>query len=99
MVQVGESVTTPQPFTDRTKALFRDFIAGKRVAMDRTQNYEVKVLPSATDRASQKPPLSTARAIRSATVAALLVSGKADRLWLVDQERACDAEHTRSNLG
>jgi hypothetical protein len=99
VVHKEEKVTTRPPFIDRTKALLRDFIDGKSVAMNRTLDNEVEVLPSPTERGGHQTALSRVRAIPSATVAAMLVSGKADRLWRVNEESAWGAEHTRSNLG
>jgi hypothetical protein len=92
-------MTTTLPFIDRTKALLRDLIDDNSVAMDRTPDNVVEVLPSPTERGSRQTALSRVRAIPSATVAAMLVSGKADRLWLVNEESAWGAEHTQSNLG
>ena len=90
---------TRLPFIDRTRTLFRDFIDGKSVSLNRTPNYELEGLPSPIVRANQQTSLPGVRAIPSATVAALFVSGRADRLWSAKQEGAWDAEHTRSNLG
>jgi hypothetical protein len=93
-------MTIRLPFMDRIKMLSRDLINGNNLPLNRPRSYEVEILPSPMQRGSQQSPLSSVPAIKpGATVAALLVSGKADRLWLGNQESGRDVEHTRSNLG
>lgn len=93
-------MTTKLPFIDRIKMLSRDIINGKNAALTRPLSYEVEILPSRMQKGSQQSPLSSVHAVEpGATVAALLVSGKADRLWSVNQESGREVEHTHSNLG
>jgi hypothetical protein len=88
------------PFIDRIKLLFRALINGNIVVLHGTQSYEVEILPSAASGGSQQRPLTKVYAIKpKATVAPLRVSGKAARLWSVNQKSALDVAHTHSNLG
>lgn len=99
-VHQQKKVQTRLPFIDRIKVLLRVPISGKDLVMNRIRRYEVEMLPSPTQRESQYSPLSKVHVITPrVTLAALLVSGKADRLWMVDQKSGRDVEYTHSNLG
>jgi hypothetical protein len=93
-------VTTVLAFTDRIKELFLNIIDEKNgvVSGDRTREVETPP-PVATRNGNQRTPLPRVHSVTPASVAALLVSGKADRLWMVSQEHTWNAEQTHSNMG
>lgn len=85
-------------FIDRIKMLCRDLVKGRHVALDRTQSYEVRILPSSMQRGSQQSPSSGLLAIKLVAAAPRLSAG-ANRLRWGNQRSSRDMEHTRSNLG
>jgi hypothetical protein len=93
-------VTTMQAFADRIKDLFLDIFDEKNgvVSGGRTRKVETPP-PMATRNGNLRTPLPRVHTVTPASVAALLVSGKADRLWMVSQEHTWNADHTHSNMG
>ncbi len=95
-----KSVNLRLPFVNRIKVLFRSLRNDKDFALNRTRSYEVEILPLPVQKASRQSRLSGANAIKPmATVAALLISGKVDRIWTINRESGRERQQTPSNLG
>lgn len=94
-------MTIRLPFIDRITVIYRDLINGKDFDLNTSRSYEVEILPWSMQRRSQQNPLSSLHAIKlGATVAAPLLSVRAERIWLVNRGSGLDVvKHTHSNLG
>lgn len=91
-----KNVPLRMPFIDRIKVLLRG--SDKDLVRNGSRGYQAEMLPSSTQRGKRQRSLPGVDAIAPGS-AALLASGKADRLWSANRKYGREMEYTRSNLG